>query len=128
MTLPAPDLPTMREDMSGLITDWGTSCAIIRKPATRNSAGQISGPMVTVGIDLVWFQPYSGRMRGSSAAHIDPGILDKSAVQAFMRYSGPAVQADDRIVAVGQVYQYDVLSVQILDTHKYLWLQQVKRI
>lgn len=127
MTIPGPELPTMRLDISGLISDWGISCKVHRKPATRNVAGQVSGSIVSVGTELVWLQPYAGRARGRGESHIDPGILDKSTVEAFVRYSGVAMQVDDRLVATGQAYEYDVLSVQVLDTHQYLWLQQVKR-
>src|SRR5258708_5140614 len=116
MSFPAPELPTMRQDMSALVTDWGVTCTIKRKSsASRNAAGQVSASFSTVGTDTMWIQPWT--TRGLKEAGIkDMGIIDKSTHQAFVHYSGTDVQTEDQITAAGETYAYDVLSSQLLKT------------
>jgi hypothetical protein len=126
VTFPAPDLPTMQDDFSGLITDWGVSCVILRKAQTRNSAGQISSSFSTVGTETIWIQPY--RRRGGAGGAIgNAGLLDDSAFEYFERFSGYAIQAGDQLAAAGESYVYDVLSTQTLAQHHHGYLKQVKR-
>lgn len=126
MTLPAPELATMRLDMSGLITDWGVSSVIRRKSTSRNSAGQISGTDSSVGTELLWIQPFEGQSY-NEPGHVDAGILDKMTHQAYERFSGAVVTAEDQITVSGDSYEYDVIAVQVLQTHRHLFLKQVKR-
>lgn len=116
----------MKQDMSGLVMDWGVSSSIRRKTVTRNAAGQVSASFASVGTDLLWIQPYSRASRGQ-VNRIDPGILDKTTHECFQRFNGYGMQAEDQILVSGDTYVYDVLSVNILQTHRYLLLQQVKR-
>lgn len=127
MTLPAPDLAAMRQDMSGLISDWGVSTRIQRHATTRNAAGQSSGTVTSVGTELMWLQPFEGEMYRGGPTHVDAGVVDRMTHQAFERFSGAAVQADDKLLVSGDTYAYDVLAVQIVQTHRHLFLQQVKR-
>lgn len=116
----------MRRDMSGLIVDWGVTASIRRKSATRNAAGQVSASFASVGTEKLWIQPIEGD-RFNILNRIDAGILDRMTHQAYERYSGYAMQAEDQILQSGDTYVYDVLAVQLLDTHRHLFLQQVKR-
>ncbi len=121
-------LSSMRRDISALIVDWGVSSIIKRKTTSRNSAGQISGSFASVGTQILWVQPYEGqsyRMGGQN--RIDAGILDDMTHQAYEHFSGTAVQAEDQITVSGESYVYDVIAVQILQTHRHLFLRQVKR-
>ncbi len=126
MTVPTPELATMRQDMSGLIVDWGVSSSIRRKTVSRNNAGQVSGTFTSVGTELLWIEPIEGE-RYNLLNRIDAGILDKMTHQCFERFSGFAMQAEDQILVSGDSYVYDVVAVQILQTHRHLFLQQVKR-
>lgn len=126
MTLPAPEIGVMRQDMSGLITDWGVSSSIRRKAETLNAAGQVSASFASVGTELLWIQPLEAQSYGI-ANRIDPGILDKMTHQCYERFSGYAMQAEDQILVSGDTYVYDVLAVQVLQTHRHIFLQQVKR-
>lgn len=128
MTLPAPELGLMRQDMSGLITDWGVSSSIRRKTVTRNTAGQVSASFVSVGTELMWIQPFEGQSDGRNVGtRLDAGIIDKMTHQCYERFSGYALQAEDQILVSGDTYVYDVLAVQVLHTHRHIFLQQVKR-
>ena len=128
MTLPAPELPTMRQDMSGLINDWGSICVVKRRnQAIRNAAGMVSAPFSTVGSDTMWIQPISSTRAIFQSGVKEFGILDKTTHMCFSRFAGPSVQNSDQITAAGETYAYDVLSSQLLSTHRLIYLQQVKR-
>lgn len=125
MTIPKA---TMRQDISGLIMDWGVTASIRRKTPTRNAAGQVSASFTSVGTETLWIQPFEGQSDGRNVGdRFEPGIIDKMTHQAYERYGGYATQAEDQILQSGDTYVYDVLAVQILDTHRHLFLQQVKR-
>lgn len=126
MTLPAPELGSMRQDISGLIVDWGVSSSIRRKTVTRNNAGQVSTAFTSVGTELLWVQPAEADSYGG-VTRAEAGILDKMTHQCYERFSGFAVQAEDQILVAGDTYVYDVLAVQLLQTHRHIFLQQVKR-
>lgn len=126
MTVPTPELGAMRQDMSGLIIDWGVVSSIRRKTPNRNSAGQVSGSFASVGTETLWVQPLEAQSYGI-ANRIDPGILDKMTHQCYEKFSGFAMQAEDQILVSGDSYVYDVLAVQVLQTHRHIFLQQVKR-
>lgn len=116
----------MRQDMSGLIQDWGVSSSIRRKTETRNSAGQISASFTSVATETLWIQPIEGE-RYNLLNRIDAGILDRMTHQCYERFSGYAMQAEDQILVSGDTYVYDVVAVQVLQTHRHIFLQQVKR-
>ncbi len=120
-------LGSMRKDISALIVDWGVSSVIKRKTTTRNSAGQVSGSFASIGTQLLWVQPYEGQTFNHGVNRMDAGILDRMTHQAFEHFSGTAVQAEDQLTVSGESYVYDVLAVQVLQTHRHLFLQQVKR-
>lgn len=122
----APALGTMRKDFSGLINDWGVSARIQRRTTGRNNAGQITATLSSVGTELIWIQPYEGE-NYNVGGHVDAGILDKMTHQGFEKYSGTAIHANDQLIVSGDTYQYDVVAVEILQTHRHLYLQQVKR-
>ncbi len=126
MTLPGPDLPTMKQDMSALIIDWGVSCSIRRLGTGRTSAGQVSVLFSSVATETLWIQPIAG-MKRSFVGRVDPGIIDKTTHVIFERYSGYAMQVEDEILPAGESYVYDVLSSATIQTHRYLFAQQVKR-
>lgn len=126
MTLPAPELGLMKQDMSGLIVDWGTSATIFRKGTTKNAAGQVSASFATVGVDVLWIQPVDSKMFVMDGI-MDPGIKDKSDFMCFQKFSGTAMLAEDRLTVAGDSYAYDVISSQIVSTHRLSFLKQVKR-
>lgn len=126
MTLPAPELAVMKQDMSGLITDWGVSCSIRRRTQTRNTAGQISAAFASVATETMWIQPVDSRVYRMGAVE-DPGLKDGMYFEYYERFSGYAIQAGDQILASGVVYVYDVLAVQVLSNFKHGFLHQVKR-
>lgn len=126
MTLPAPELGLMRQDISGLITDWGVTASIRRKAVTRNAAGQVSASFASVGTETLWIQPLEAHMYGGDT-RIEAGILDKMTHQGYEKFSGYAMQAEDQILVAGDTYVYDVLAVQLLQTHRHVFLRQVKR-
>ncbi len=126
MSFPPP-LTEMRQDMSALIIDWGVTCTIKRKSSSsRNAAGQVSAAFSTVGTETMWIQPIDAASMNKSGIK-DPGIIDNTTHQAFARYAGSETQNQDQILAAGDTYAYDVLSSQLLSTHRVIFLQKVKR-
>jgi len=123
-----PILPTtaMIQDMSGLIVDWGKTCLIKRKTATRNAAGQVSAAFTSVGTETLWIQPWTSRGLKESGI-MAMGIIDKTTHMAFEHASGFETNSEDRVEENGTTYAYDVLSSQLNHTHRVLYLQQVKR-
>jgi hypothetical protein len=126
MGFPGPELPTMRKDISALIVDWGVVCTVKRRGTTRNLAGAVSAPLSVMSTVTLWIQPFTAKSRRGSQM-MDFGILDNTTHQAFERFSGYAPQNQDQIAAAGETYAYDVLSSQLLSTHRVIYLQQVKR-
>lgn len=113
----------MKLDFSGLISDWGVTCTITRLSASLNSAGHMSGAFVTVGTDLMYVQP----INTDKAMRDNPGIMDTHTHNAYQRFAGTALQAEDRIAVPGDVYVYDVVHAEVQDNHRIATLRQTKR-
>lgn len=126
MTIPTPELSTMKQDISGLIVDWGVACSIRRQGTTLNTAGQISAARTSVATETLWIQPVDSRAFRLGAV-IEPGLKDEMYFEYWEHFSGYAMQAGDQILESGGVYVYDVLAVQILQTHRHGFIKQVKR-
>lgn len=126
MTLPAPELGLMKQDVSGLIVDWGVSCSIRRQGTTLNTAGQLSAARASVATETLWIQPVDSRAFRLGEV-IEAGLKDEMYFEYWEHFSGYAMQAGDQILETGTSFVYDVLAVQILSTHRHGFLKQVKR-
>lgn len=116
----------MKMDVSALIVDWGVSTRVQRFSGADNAAGRMSGAFVSVSTQVVWIQPYDKR-RSKGSTRSDMGLDDDTTHEAFWRFSGYAMQPEDRLIVSGQTYQYDVLSTDQPENFRHGWLKLTVR-
>ena len=119
MTIP---LSGMKLHISGLIQDWGVTCAITRVSGTKTAAGRFSGTFVSLASQVLWIQPMDGKLRRDN-----PGIDASIDAIAYRRFSGTAIKPEDRVLPAGESAPYDVVSVLDLQNHKQVMLRKVGR-
>lgn len=120
MTIP---LPSMREDISGLIDDWGVEVSILRRVGTLDDAGRNSVNYATVGTDEMWIQPMSPERR----ARMQGGVVAAVSHIGVKRYASFGVKKEDRIASPSEAYVYDVTDVENWPTHQNIYMNLVKR-
>lgn len=113
----------MREDVSGLIADWGVTCTVTRFDKTLNASGRYSGTFATLTSMVMWIQPKSMTEEDRETA----GIIDATTHELFEWYDGPELREEDRVLPSGDTYEYDVLGASVFETHRHAWLKRVKR-
>lgn len=111
----------MRQDVSGLISDWGVNCKIRRFSSTVSTAGHLSGTYISQTTEQCWVQPIT-----SKEMRADVGVEEIDDFVMFQRYGGFAFKADDRIVPSTDTYEYDVVAVEGRETHIEVRLKKVK--
>lgn len=117
----------MKQDVSGLVQDWGVSCRISRFSGSENAAGKMSGAFVSVSTQTIFIQPYDRRRSKGAGTRDDWGLLDETTHEAFWHFSGYAMQPEDRLAVSGQSYVYDVLSTDQPQIYRHAWLKVTAR-
>jgi hypothetical protein len=116
----------MKMDVSALIVDWGVTARVQRFSGSDNAAGKMSGSYVSVATQVVWIQPYD-RRKSAGSTRSDIGLVDDTTHEMFWRFSGTAMQPEDRLIVSGQTYQYDVLSVDQPENYRHAWVKITAR-
>ena len=116
----------MKQDVSGLIIDWGVTCTIARFSGAPNAAGKMSGAFASVSTQLLWIQPYDKR-RSKGSVRDTFGLVDETTHECFWRFSGFDMTPNDRIARAGEVFVYDVLSTEQPEIYRHAWLKLTAR-
>jgi hypothetical protein len=114
-------LAGMLLDISGLIAEWGVRSTVTRLSGSLNASKRFSGAFVAKASGSVWIQPEDGNYRRG-----DAGALEETTHLAYVR-KALNVLSGDRLLPVGDSYEYDVLSIDENPTHNVVLLRRVKR-
>ncbi len=117
----------MKMDVSALIIDWGVSARVQRFSGADNAAGKFSGAFVSTATQVVWIQPYARRRSKGAGTRDDFGLLDENMHEMFWSFDGVAMKPEDRLIVSGQVYQYDVLTVDQPENYRHAWVKLTAR-
>lgn len=123
MTIPKA---LLKQDLSGLVIDWGVSAKISRFSGALNAAGQMSGAFVSVSTQTLWIQPYD-RRRSKGSTRDSFGLVDETSHECFWDFDGFEMMPEDRISVSGQIYSYDVLSEDQPENYRHAWLKLTAR-
>lgn len=116
----------LKQDLSGLIIDWGVSGKVSRFSGAKNAAGKMSGAFVSVSTQTLWIQPYDKR-RNKGSIRDTFGLVDETTHECFWSFSGYDMLPNDRITVAGEVYMYDVLSSDQPENYRHAWLKLTAR-
>lgn len=121
--MPTPNFAQMRDDIDGVVDDWKVTCSIRRQAAGFDAAGRNSGSFASVATQDLWIQPLSMK----DLTRQFQGVVEGTTHIATQKHGGYQILKEDRILASGDTYQYDVLATHAWQTHNVLFLKLVKR-
>lgn len=116
----------MKQDVSGLVMDWGVSAKISRFSGAANLAGKMSGAFVSVSTQTLWIQPYA-RRKGSGSVRDTFGLVVETTHECFWDFNGFDMVPEDKISVAGEIYMYDVLSSDQPENYRHAWLKLTAR-
>jgi hypothetical protein len=116
----------MKQDLSGLIVDWGVTARIARFSGSANAAGKMSGTFVSVATQIMWIQPYAKR-RNKGSVRDDFGLVDENYYECFWPFNGFEMMPNDEVAVPGLTYVYDTLSDDQPENYRHAWLKLTAR-
>ena len=119
----SPYLPGMKAELTALVLEWGKACSISRFISTLNSQGRLSGSFVVQSASQkLWIQPVGG-----ASDIIEQGIDEQTTHLAWEDYAGFEMEAKDRVLPLGESYEYDVIRVHREESQLVTELKLVRR-
>ena len=121
--MPTPPRAGMRDDIEGLITEWGSVCTISRLSGALNTEGRFSGAFLDLtSSEVLWIQPTVGFSRV-----IEFGLNEQTTHFAWQKHDGTTLRAKDKVLVTGDTLKYDVIRVHLKESHRIMELKQIQR-
>lgn len=119
-----PPRAEIRARAESEINAWAKPATVKRFISTTDGSGRKTGSFITqVTGELFWIQPASG---GADTREF--GVSAETTHLAFQQHDGYALEAKDRILPSGEVYEYDVLRALVYESHRLAELRLVPRV
>ena len=118
-----PPRTEIRAQAAAEIDAWAIPSTVKRYISSTDAQGRKTGSFVNqTTTELIWIQP-----AGGAADTRDFGISAETTHLAFQNHGGFALEAKDRIIPSGEVYEYDVIRALVYESHRLAELRQVPR-
>lgn len=119
----AENIAAMKLDVSGLLnnTGFGVNAVFKHFSGAVTGTGRKSGAWVAYASNVVMIQDLGGK-----SYRDERGLLDNATHMMFIDLS-QSCAVEDRIVASGDAYEYDVVSIDSFPIHKEVRMKRVLR-
>lgn len=114
----------MRAEAAAVINDAASLCTVSRSTVTTDAAGhKVTTWSAVATNEKIWIQPITGREQ----IQVE-GVVSETTHMGYQSYSGYVLSNADRVRPTGDVYDYDVVAVQIHESHRQVQLKRVQRV